>query len=82
MRPPRPADLAVYQPRRGRPPKPPSELSTRTRTVLYLEADDLAWFGAAALAETGKQNRRNDLIERVLREYRREVEQAMGEEEN
>lgn len=77
----RPANLAVMPgPKRGR--RAVVRSGARVRTVLYVQAEVLDWYTQAAYDESGKANRRNDYIERVLEEHRRAVEAAMGEDEN
>jgi hypothetical protein len=67
----RPANLAIYRAKIGRPLKHAGQV--RVRTMVYLNDITAEWYAERALGETGKQKRRNDLIEGVLEDYMRSM---------
>lgn len=67
----RPAEIAIYKTRTGRPPK---HLGVkRVRTMVYLNEGTAEWYANRAIEQTGKQKRRNDMIEGVLEDYMRSM---------
>jgi hypothetical protein len=71
---PEPASLVVRKRRGGVVARNRTE--PRVRTMVYLDQSDADWYAQQALESTGKQKRRNDLIETVLKNFRRSAEQG------